>query len=276
MKYYLYNSLSNNGIKPEFLEIVERLENTEIKEIIDLDYQEFLKNLKEEDELVIVGGDGTLNYFVNEIKDLEINNKIYYRASGTGNDFMHDIEKIDGEEILINQYVHNLPTVYVKDVERKFLNGVGYGIDGYCCEVADEIKKKTPNKKINYTGIAIKGLLFHFKSATATITVDGKEYVHENVWIAPTMKGRFYGGGMMVAPNQDRLSGEVSVVVYHAKSRLKALMSFPSIFKGEHIKKEKMVSIYTGKEITVKFDHSCALQIDGETVLDVTEYKVVA
>ncbi|MBQ2892408.1 MAG: diacylglycerol kinase family protein [Bacilli bacterium] len=276
MKYYLYNSLSNNGIKPEFLEIVERLENTEIKEIIDLDYQEFLKNLKEEDELVIVGGDGTLNYFVNEIKDLEINNKIYYRASGTGNDFMHDIEKIDGEEILINQYVHNLPTVYVKDVERKFLNGVGYGIDGYCCEVADEIKKKTPNKKINYTGIAIKGLLFHFKSATATITVDGREYVHENVWIAPTMKGRFYGGGMMIAPNQDRLSGEVSVVVYHAKSRLKALMSFPSIFKGEHIKKEKMVSIYTGKEITVKFDRSCALQIDGETVLDVTEYKVVA
>lgn len=276
MKYYLYNSLSNNGIKPEFLEIVERLENTEIKEIIDLDYQEFLKNLKEEDEIVIVGGDGTLNYFVNEIKDLEINNKIYYRASGTGNDFMHDIEKIDGEEILINQYVHNLPTVYVKDVERKFLNGVGYGIDGYCCEVADEIKKKTPNKKINYTGIAIKGLLFHFKSATATITVDGREYVHENVWIAPTMKGRFYGGGMMVAPNQDRLSGEVSVVVYHAKSRLKALMSFPSIFKGEHIKKEKMVSIYTGKEITVKFDRSCALQIDGETVLDVTEYKVVA
>lgn len=276
MKYYLYNSLSNNGIKPEFLEIVERLENIEIKEIIDLDYQEFLKNLKEDDEIVIVGGDGTLNYFVNEIKDLEINNKIYYRASGTGNDFMHDIEKIDGEEILINQYVHNLPTVYVKDVERKFLNGVGYGIDGYCCEVADEIKKKTPNKKINYTGIAIKGLLFHFKSATATITVDGKEYVHENVWIAPTMKGRFYGGGMMVAPNQDRLSGEVSVVVYHAKSRLKALMSFPSIFKGEHIKKEKMVSIYTGKEITVKFDLSCALQIDGETVLDVTEYKVVA
>ena len=276
MKYYLYNSLSNNGIKPEFLEIVERLENTEIKEIIDLDYQEFLKNLKEEDEIVIVGGDGTLNYFVNEIKDLEINNKIYYRASGTGNDFMHDIEKMDGEEILINQYVHNLPTVYVKDVERKFLNGVGYGIDGYCCEVADEIKKKTPNKKINYTGIAIKGLLFHFKSATATITVDGREYVHENVWIAPTMKGRFYGGGMMVAPNQDRLSGEVSVVVYHAKSRLKALMSFPSIFKGEHIKKEKIVSIYTGKEITVKFDRSCALQIDGETVLDVTEYKVVA
>ena len=276
MKYYLYNSLSNNGLKPEFLNVVERLENNEVKEIIDLDYQEFLTSLKIDDEIVIVGGDGTLNYFVNEIKDLNIKNNIYYRASGTGNDFMNDIERIDGEEILINDYVYNLPTVYVKDVERKFINGIGFGIDGYCCEVADEIKKKTPNKKINYTSIAIKGLLFHFKSMKATIIVDGKEYIHEHVWIAPTMKGRFYGGGMMIAPNQKRTDSEVSVVIYKTKSRLKALMNFPSIFKGEHIKKEKIVSVYKGKEIIVKFDKPCALQIDGETVLDVTEYKVVA
>jgi hypothetical protein len=35
-----------------------------------------------------------------------------------------------------------------------------------------------------------------------------------------------------------------------------------------------MVDIYEGKEITVKFDHPCALQIDGETILGVTEYTV--
>ena len=37
-----------------------------------------------------------------------------------------------------------------------------------------------------------------------------------------------------------------------------------------------MVKVFTGKEITVKFDRPCALQIDGETVLGVTEYKVKA
>lgn len=276
MKYYLYNSLSNNGIKPSFLDEVAQVENNEIKEIIDLDYQTFLTSLKEDDEIVIVGGDGTINYFINEIKDLNITNNIYFRAAGTGNDFSNDIERVDGEEVLINKYLENLPTIYVKELEKKFINGIGYGIDGYCCQVADEIKRKNPNKKINYTGIAIKGLLFFFKRTKALITVDGKTYEHQNVWLAPTMKGRFYGGGMMIAPNQNRFSEEVSVVVFKSKSKLKTLMIFPSIFKGEHIKKNKNVFIYSGKEIEVKFDKPTALQIDGETVLDVLEYKVKA
>ena len=78
----------------------------------------------------------------------------------------------------------------------------------------------------------------------------------------------------MVAPNQDRSNKTLSVVVYMTMSKLKALIAFPSIFKGEHIKKEKMVKVFEGKEIEVKFDVPCALQIDGETVLNVSSYKV--
>ncbi len=275
MKYYLYNSLSNNGIRPVFLSEVEKLENVEIKEIIDLDYQKFLESLEEEDEIVLVGGDGTLNYLVNEVAQYNIKNNIYFRAAGTGNDFLRDLDIINDQEVLINDYIYNLPTVYVKELEKKFINGVGFGIDGYCCEVADELKKKS-NKPINYTSIAIKGLLFKFKPKTATVIVDGVEKVFKKAWIVPTMKGRFYGGGMMIAPNQDRKKDTVSLVVYYTGSKLKALINFPKIFKGEHIKKTKMVEIIEGKEIIVKFDKPCALQIDGETVLDVIEYKVVA
>ncbi len=275
MKYYLYNSLSNNSIRPVFLSEVEKLENVEIKEIIDLDYQKFLESLEEEDEIVLVGGDGTLNYLVNEVAQYNIKNNIYFRAAGTGNDFLRDLDITNDQEVLINDYIYNLPTVYVKELEKKFINGVGFGIDGYCCEVADELKKKS-NKPINYTSIAIKGLLFKFKPKTATVIVDGVEKVFKKAWIVPTMKGRFYGGGMMIAPNQDRKKDTVSLVVYYTGSKLKALINFPKIFKGEHIKKTKMVEIIEGKEIIVKFDKPCALQIDGETVLDVIEYKVVA
>ena len=35
-----------------------------------------------------------------------------------------------------------------------------------------------------------------------------------------------------------------------------------------------MVDVTVGKEISVRFDRPCALQIDGETVLGVTEYSV--
>ena len=41
------------------------------------------------------------------------------------------------------------------------------------------------------------------------------------------------------------------------------------------MEKKDIVDIFTGNEITVRFSRPCAAQIDGETVLNVTEYKVV-
>ena len=175
MKYYLYNSKSNNGIRPEISDSIELID------AVGMDYPAFLKGLNEEDEVVLIGGDGTLNRFINDF-DLS--------CFGKG----------AGEEVKVNEYIKNLPTVRVNGLEQLFINNMGFGIDGYCCEVADKIKEKTPNKKINYTAIAIKGLLFFFKPCHATVEVDGKTFEYDSVWIAPTMKGRFYGGGMMMAP----------------------------------------------------------------------------
>lgn len=58
------------------------------------------------------------------------------------------------------------------------------------------------------------------------------------VWLAPTMNGRYYGGGMIPTPQQDRLAQpkQLSVMVFRSPGKLKALAVFPSIFKGEHIK----------------------------------------
>lgn len=275
MKYYLYNGLSNNKIKPE---IVENFEENESQKLIDaglVNYPEFFGNLNAEDEVVLIGGDGTINYFINQVPYESIKNNVYYYAAGSGNDFLRVINGKVGEEVLLNPYLKNLPTVYVKDVVSKFINGIGYGLDGYCCEVGDKLKLQS-DKPINYTSIAIKGLLFNFKPRNATVIVDGKKYEHHYVWLVPTMKGRFYGGGLMIAPNQDRLSDEVSVVVYQSKSRISSLMTFRYVPTGQHIKKEKMVKIYTGKEIEVQFDQPTALQIDGETVLGVESYRVKA
>ena len=134
------------------------------------------------------------------------------------------------------------------------------------------------DKPVNYTAIAIKGLLLHYQPCNATVTVDGKEYRFKKVWLAPTMKGRYYGGGMMATPAQDRKdpNGELSVLVFHGSGRLQTLMAFPSIFKGELIKHKKHFAVHTGKKITVRFDSPRPAQIDGETVTGVTEYTVEA
>lgn len=239
-------------------------------------YADFFAAIAKEDAVILAGGDGTINRFLNDTAGLEIPNDILYFAVGSGNDFLHDLGKQKGEPpFSIQKYLKDLPTVTVKGKSYRFLNGVGYGIDGYCCQVGDE-QRNTSDKPVNYTSIAIKGLLFHFKPANATITVDGKTHTFKKVWLAPTMHGRFYGGGMMIAPQQERNNAEhtVSVSLMFGSGKLKTLIVFPSIFKGEHVKHTEMCQILTGHEITVKFDRPTALQIDGETILDVTEYSV--
>lgn len=241
-------------------------------------YADFFAAISKNDAVILAGGDGTINRFLNDTAGLEIPNDILYFAVGSGNDFLHDLGKEKGEApFSIKPYLQELPTVTVKGKTYRFLNGVGYGIDGYCCQVGDELRASS-DKPVNYTSIAIKGLLFHFKPANATVIVDGKTHTFKKVWLAPTMHGRFYGGGMMIAPQQERNNADhtVSVSLLFGSGKLKTLIVFPSIFKGEHVRHTEMCQILTGHEITVKFDRPTALQIDGETILDVTEYSVSA
>ena len=277
MKYVLFNPFSCNGDCEKhttlYLEGIKEdhklLNMTEIES-----YKDFFDELSSDDEIVICGGDGTLNRFINDIDGVEINNPVYYYPAGTGNDFYADVKgDSDEKPVLINKYIKNLPTVTVNGKDYRFINGVGYGIDGYCCEIGDKLHAE--GKPANYTTIAIKGLLFHYEPTNAKVIVDGKEYEYEKVWIAPTMHGSRYGGGMIPTPEQNREAEDrkLSVMIFHGSSAIKTLMIFPSIFKGEHVKSVKYVTVLTGKDITVKFNAPRSLQVDGETILGVEEYN---
>ena len=275
--YVIYNPLSGNGEAKEDAQLLqmvldEQLEYYDITRITN--YAAFISGIEKEDYLVIAGGDGTLNRFVNDTDGLEITQEILYFPTGTGNDFAKDMG-MEGNPRPVTGHLKDLPSVEVNGKRCRFINGVGFGIDGYCCQVGDALRK-IPGKKVNYTGIAIKGLLFHFAPRNAKVIVDGKEYTYKKVWIAPTMHGRYYGGGMIPTPKQGRSSGKLSVMLFHGAGRLRTLCVFPSIFKGEHIKHTKMVAVHTGQEITVEFDRPTPLQIDGETVLDVMGYTATA
>jgi diacylglycerol kinase family enzyme len=276
MKYLLYNPLSNNKRGEKTVEEAKtKLKGKcEVINLIGLDAKSFMENLSSNDDVILVGGDGTLNHFINDIDLDDIHNDIYLYRAGTGNDFLNDIEAKE-DFTIINKYLVNLPKVYVNGMTRYFINGIGYGIDGYCTMEGDRAKAKS-KKKINYTTIALKGLLFAYKRVNAIVNVDGVVNKYKNVWLAPSMKGRYFGGGMMIAPYQNREEKLLTNVVYFSRSKLKTLFIFPSIFKGKHPKYKNNVRMTKGKVIEVTFDKPTPLQIDGETVLDVLSYKVEA
>ena len=279
MKHILYNPLSGHG---DSFNVAEKFfEGTENSTLIDMtkldDFGSFASGLASEDEIYLFGGDGTLNRFLNSAYEFDIKNSVYYYPSGTGNDFCIDVGMQDATEpFLINEYMKDLPTVTVDGKDYRFINGIGFGMDGYCCATGDSLKEK--GRIPNYTTLAIKALLFQFKPVNAVVTVDGVKSEFKKVWVAPTMYGKHYGGGMMPTPDQVRGSEDsgLSVMIFHGSSKLKTLMIFPSIFKGEHVKKTKYVTVLKGKEITVEFDRPTDLQIDGETMRGVTKYSAKA
>lgn len=280
MHYILYNALSGNKQGMEYSRLLLGNLAPEDAKLVDIatikSYADFWAGIDlESDTVILSGGDGTLNCFINANVELQLPKNLFYFASGSGNDFKKDVAGEDTTLIPLHNYIKDLPTVTVNGKTSYFINGIGYGIDGYCCEVGD-IQKQKSDKPVNYTAIAIKGLLFHFKPTNAKVTVDGVTKEYQRVWIAPTMKGRYYGGGMFVTPDQDRFDpeGKVSFATLHNSGALHTLMIFPSIFKGKHVEHTKQFEVRTGHEITVEFDRPTALQIDGETVLGVTSYTV--
>ena len=278
--YIFYNPLAGNGACLDGIKgIKEMISDEAVFCDMTKGYGDILAQLDSDDYIVLCGGDGTLNRFINETDGTPISNDILYFASGSGNDFAHDLGHGREEKpYSIKKYLCDLPTVTVNGKNYKFLNGVGYGIDGYCCEEGDRQRAQNPGKKVDYTSIAIKGLLFHYKPTNAKVTVDGVVREYKKVWLAPTMHGRFYGGGMMPTPDQQRLGEEkkLSTLLFFGSGKIKTLIIFPSLFKGEHVKHKKHVEVLSGKEITVEFDAPAALQIDGETITGVSSYTAKA
>lgn len=283
MNYLFYNDLAFAGKLKENIPVIkEELQEAlgeEVKEtsLIDNDLNSIIKTLTNKDTVIFIGGDGTLNHQINVLPvDEELPCDFYLYPYGTGNDFLNDVkDKQDPKTHLVklNEYLSNLPYVEVKGKTYRFINGIGYGIDGECCKKAEELKAKG-KKDLNYGKITI-GLLFKgYVAPTAKVKVDGKEEAtFKKTYISAAMNGKYYGGGMMVAPSQERGSNLLTSVVIHGKGKLGTLIMFPGIFKGTHVKKVKNVSVIQGKTIEVSFSRPTALQIDGEVVSDVTSYK---
>ncbi len=279
MVYVLSNRTAGGDFVENEKKVSELFPNTDIEFSMSVnidDKRKYIARIGEGDTLVIIGGDGTLNKFVNAIDDKDYPFPIYCYAGGTGNDFIHDVAEERDSFVKINDYIKKLPSIKVNGESYKFVNGVGIGIDGYCCAKVNEIKAR--GERASYTKIALKALFGGYKRANAKITVDGVTEECRDVWLVSAMNGRYYGGGMMIAPEQKRISEDktVTFAMLHTKSALRVLQIFPSVFKGKHTKYKNEVKLLSAKKIKVEFDRPAILQLDGETISGVSSYEVIS
>ena len=279
--YILYNPEAGRGKARRSAWKLYRKLRDEPTSLLDLthieDLPSFFAGLEPEDRFILCGGDGTLHRFINAVDTVSMPEHLYYCPCGDGCDFWYDLDRASEDRLVdLSRYLKALPRVVVDGTTRLFLNSVGGGIDGYCCEENHRLLK-SGGRAGNYKPIARRGVLGRFHPCGAVVTVDGVKRRYEKVWLAPVLNGR-YSGGMLCAPEQDRLIADhtVSLLVIHDAGRLKMLSVISAIKKGKHTKYTDAVDVFSGHELLVQFDRPCPLQIDGETIRDVTEYRVSA
>ena len=212
------------------------------------------------DRIVAVGGDGTIYEVANGIAGCDVVMGII--PSGTGNDLARtlgiplNIEEalaviIDGAEKAIDLGCVN---------GRRFLNVTSIGLDAEIVREAENLKKYFSGTSAYVAGV-LKALL-HFKRKKVTLILDGKEQ-EKNVMLVAIANGKYYGGGMKIAPTADIEDGTFEVCIVNEISKLKILRLFPTIFSGTHIHVRE-VELLRAKTVKITSKEELIINIDGD------------
>ena len=280
MTYILYNPLANGGnglVGVSQVQEANREKSPQTLDLTAIDAKAFMEGLAADDEVILCGGDGTLNHLVNELGGFLPAANIYLWRFGTGNDFLRDVldgERADVSSVRINDHLRDLPRVDVNGKQYLFLNGCSAGVDSLVCEKMNRHRLLTTKKKANYAGTAVEAFFRDYKTVSVRVTVDGESLEFEDVWMAGAMNGRYQGGGMKFAPKQDRNSDRLCFYLWHGTGRVSTLLHFPSIIKGDYTKYTKYCEMRFGREIVIELSEPLYLQLDGETIPDVKCFVV--
>lgn len=208
----------------------------------------------------IVGGDGTLNYFVNHYPDIKLPLVIF--NGGTGNDFHWLLYgKISLEEQLkIALSAEPKPIDLGQCNEKYFINGVGVGFEG---EVARSLTgKKKRAGKASFMAMILRKI-FSYHSALYCITIDDKPFPEKKYLIVDISNGSRAGGGFHVAPEAKADDGLFDIVLSDALHSLKRLRWLPVIEKGKHLELP-FINHSKAKKINIESDAVIQFHLDGE------------
>ena len=224
-------------------------------------------------ELVIaIGGDGTVNEVVNGLVDDTGKGRatLGIIGMGTGGDAIrtlgipHDYEKACRLFSNFRKVTIDLGAVeYMSGSQRErriFLNTAGLGFDAAVVERHRELHLKRKGT-IPYVRSLVLALVGH-SNKRVTLKVD-RAVEEQQVFTIVVNNGRYFGGGMKVAPDADLSDGLLDVIIIGDMSRPEFLWNFPRVYRGTHITHPK-VSTYQAKSIEVESEDGLLLQADGE------------
>ena len=244
--------------------------------------------------LIIVGGDGSLNVALNGMEHI---NQIHlgYIPAGSGNDLAKGLGIGDDVEGLTKKIMeghicrkmdvgkivyHEISDALVSqerigrvdengDIYRLFHDSTGFGFDAAICQAADASTFKNVLNKLHlgqliYLACAMR-LVISVKRPDITVTTDGKEQELTSAMLFVAMNNNYEGGGFKFCPEAKNDDGILDTCIATPKSNMAFFKIFPTAFDGHHVKFPE-IHMGKGKNLSVKSDAPQWVHTDGEVV----------
>lgn len=210
-------------------------------------------------EAWIVGGDGTLNYFINRYPQFHLPMAIF--KGGTGNDF-HWLLYGD---LSVEQQFQKIIAASPQPVDaglcnrKLFINGVGIGFDGKV--VQDLIGRQKKSSDASYLLTVLKNI-FWYKSFLCTINTTDFHW-GKKCFMISVANGKRYGGGFRVSPQSLVNDGLLDTNLVGRLHPLWRVRYLPLIQKGAH-QNLPFITYVKSSMVVIKALQELPAHADGE------------
>ncbi len=228
--------------------------------------------------IIVVGGDGTLNEVVNGIftqKKFPTNSiTVGMIPVGTGNDWgrtfglPHDYQEAIRVITEGKTFLQDIGYVrFMQEGEEKgryFANMAGMGYDAMVAEKTNRQKDAGKSNPFSYF-INIFTSLFGFKESNTTVFVDDHEALKARVFTMVVGICNFNGGGMMQLPKAIPDDGNLDMTVITQLSRFSVVRNVRKLYDGSFLNLPQ-VRTFRGKTIQIESHPPIYMEADGESL----------
>ena len=160
---------------------------------------------------------------------------------------------------------------YVDDhgalASRHFINIASLGLSGATDRAvnADKRKGRVSAKALFYWRTVAEFVRYRFQHVR--IAIDDGEPVEARMALVAVANGKFFGGGMMVAPDAALDDGQFEIVILRAANKLGLIRDIRLVYGGQH-RNHPAITILRGRKVTVEpmsDDDAALVDIDGES-----------
>ncbi|MGI6722375.1 MAG: YegS/Rv2252/BmrU family lipid kinase [Anaerovoracaceae bacterium] len=265
-----YNPYSGNGMFKNSLDMIihkfqeQKLLVVPVRSEKGPIIEEALDAIDEDDyrEIIVAGGDGTLNMCVNAMLKRDIHLPIGLFPVGTANDFAYyfdlpqEVEEM--ADVAIGDHISTADVGRCND--RYFINVAAMG------SLVDVSQKTDPNLK-NTLGIfsyylKALGELSSMKPLHVKLITDDHVY-KETMYFMVVMNGKSAGGFKKISPQSDINDGLLDVILFRKMPFMEFGPLLFSVLQGNH-PKNKHVLVFNTDHLRIESDEEISTDVDGE------------